>query len=166
MPGPVHIEVIDRPAADVDDVGPLWRSMVDHHRELAGGDHPVRDAVDSWAICRADYGRWLADGSGVLLVAKDGGTAVGYAFLRLLPSGQTFDFGDVRGEVDALAVAPAARGSGVGTALLERARAELRERGCRYWTIGVMEANLGAAALYERMGFRPWLRELAAPLDR
>ena len=159
---PVEIAVGD----DVDDVGPLWRAMVGHHRELAGDDLPVREPGESWAICRADYQRWLADGSGLLLLAREGTATVGYAFLRLLPSGQTFDFGERRGEVDALAVVPEARGSGVGTALLERAREELRRRGCRYWTIGVMEANAGAAALYERVGFRPWLRELAAPLDR
>jgi ribosomal protein S18 acetylase RimI-like enzyme len=125
----------------------------------------VRPPAQSWEICRADYARALADRSGLLLVARKGERAVGYAFLLLVPSGQMFDFGAHRGEVDALAVAPEARGSGVGTALLERARAELRARGCRYWTIGVMEANGGAAALYERVGFRPWLRELAAPLD-
>jgi GNAT superfamily N-acetyltransferase len=153
-------------SAEVDAVGPLWTAMVDHHRRLAGTDLPVRPPADSWEICRADYARALADGSGLLLLAREGGRAVGYAFLLLVPSGQMFDFGELRGEVDALAVAPDVRGAGVGTALLERARQELWDRGCRYWSIGVLEANAGAAALYERVGFRPWLRELAAPLDR
>jgi GNAT superfamily N-acetyltransferase len=62
-------------------------------------------------------------------------------------------------------VAADARGAGVGTALLEAARAEARRLGCTYWSVSVMEANSGAVQVYERAGFRPWLRELAAPLD-
>ena len=61
-------------------------------------------------------------------------------------------------------VAPAARGARIGTALLRAAQDEPRRLGCTYWSVSVMEANDGAVQLYERAGFRPWLRELAAPL--
>jgi GNAT superfamily N-acetyltransferase len=116
---------------------------------------------------RREYAGWLADGTGLLLTARSGtGEAPGgYAFLRTVASGPTFDFGAPRGEVESLVVAAAERGTGIGTALLTAARQELRRLGCTYWSVSVMEANSAAVRVYERAGFRPWLRELAAPLD-
>jgi ribosomal protein S18 acetylase RimI-like enzyme len=149
---------------DLEPLAPLWRAMVEHHRQVAGGELPVRDAHEAWSMRRAEYLRWLQDGSGALLVAHGADGPGGYAFLRTVPSGPTFDLGAPRGEVESLVVAPSARGAGIGTALLRAARDELRRLGCEYWSVSVMEANEGAVRLYERAGFRPWLRELAAPL--
>ena len=157
-----------RPVPGTDDdlalIAPLWRAMVEHHRGVAGDDLPVRDADDAWAMRRQEYRTWLDDGSGTLLVAGSE-QPDGYAFCRLVRSGPTFDFGQARGEVESLVVAPHARGGGVGTALLEACRRHLRSRGCTHWTVSVMAANDGAVQLYQRVGFRPWLLELAAPLD-
>lgn len=148
-------------------IAPLWRAMVEHHRQVAADELPIRDADDAWTMRRREYRTWLDDGSGALLVAGADGAdrPDGYAFCRLLRSGPTFDFGRVRGEVESLVVAPDARGGGVGTALLEECRRHLRSRGCTHWTVSVMAANAGAVQLYRRAGFRPWLLELAAPLD-
>lgn len=52
--------------------------------------------------------------------------------------------------VDGLYVAPEAQGTGIGTALLERAKAE-RPEGLRLW---VFASNVPAEAFYERRGFR------------
>jgi len=54
---------------------------------------------------------------------------------------------------------------GVGSALLEGCRAELRRRGVGYWSIGVVEANTRAIELYERLGFQPFVRSMLAPID-
>lgn len=110
--------------------------------------------AQAWAL---QYCKWLEEASGLLFVAPVGehDEPVGYTFCRLLASGPTFDLGPVRGEIDSLAVAEAARGGGVGTALLCGCRAELRRRGVSYWSIGVVEANSDAVELYERLGFRP-----------
>ena len=144
---------------------PLWTAMVEHHRAVADGSVPVRRSGEAWELRRHEYVRWLDDGTGTLLLAHDADDSlVGYAFLRTLGSGPTFDFGEVRGEVESLAVAPGARGRGVGSALIEASRDHLRRAGCRYWTVSVMEANASAVRLYERAGFGPWLRYLAAPL--
>lgn len=162
----IEISVATGPDADLDQLAPLWTAMVDHHRQVAGRDLPVRQSDEAWAMRRQEYLYWLNDGSGLLLTGHTGsGTAGGYAFLRTIASGPTFDFGARRGEVESLVVAPAARGMGIGTALLQASRGELRRLGCAYWSVSVMEANQGAVHLYERAGFRPWLRELAAPLD-
>ena len=50
-------------------------------------------------------------------------------------------------------VAPEARGSGVGRALVEAAFERARERGCLRIELDVNEANLAAVALYESLGF-------------
>ncbi len=140
---------------------------MDHHRHLDGHDLPIRGADEAWTMRHREYLTWLEDGSGLLLVARSGATSLpcGYVFLRTISSGPTFEFGGLRGEVESLVVALEARGAGIGTALLQASREELRRLGCTYWSVSVMEANQGAIQVYERAGFRPWLRELAAPLD-
>jgi GNAT superfamily N-acetyltransferase len=54
-----------------------------------------------------------------------------------------------------LYVTEAARGRGVGAALVEAALDRARERGCRRVELDTSEANEDALRLYERMGFSP-----------
>lgn len=56
--------------------------------------------------------------------------------------------------VDQLAVAPEARGRGVGTKLLEASEAKGRAMGMPKMALSVISANEGAIRLYERMGYR------------
>ena len=65
-----------------------------------------------------------------------------------------------RGELESLVVADHARGSGIGTQLIETARELLHARRVQYWSVAVVEANEGAVRLYERSGFRPYYRQL------
>lgn len=53
-------------------------------------------------------------------------------------------------------VREAARGAGLGSALIEAAIERARERGCRRVELDVNSANHGARALYERFGFTAW----------
>jgi ribosomal protein S18 acetylase RimI-like enzyme len=55
--------------------------------------------------------------------------------------------------LDGLCVSPAARGQGVGTALLEAIAAEGRARGFATLRLDVVDSNPRARALYERLGF-------------
>jgi GNAT superfamily N-acetyltransferase len=52
-----------------------------------------------------------------------------------------------------LFVEEAARGSGLGAALVETVLARARERGCRRVELDTNEANAAALALYHRFGF-------------
>ena len=56
--------------------------------------------------------------------------------------------------VDSLAVDPAYRGRGVGTALLEKAEERTKSMGKRTMSLGVVGENTGAIRLYERLGYR------------
>jgi GNAT superfamily N-acetyltransferase len=55
-----------------------------------------------------------------------------------------------------LFVEEAARGSGLGRALVEAAIGRGRERGCARVELDVNEANPAALALYESLGFESW----------
>jgi ribosomal protein S18 acetylase RimI-like enzyme len=163
----VDIEVRPGLAADVASLEPLWEAMVEHHRAVLAEPWPVRKAQEAWELRRVQYLNWLAEGRGFLLLAQAPGSAetIGYCFCELAEVGPTFDLGERIGDVGSLAVAPKARGAGVGTALLRACRAELTRRGIAYWSIGVIEGNEKARSLYERVGFRPWLRSLLSPVD-
>lgn len=169
-------------AEDLDLVESLWRAMVVHHRSVVGGRLPMREPAEAWERRRKVYANWLADSDGFLLLAEPGagpeagsigggevltapGGPLGYAFCRVVPSEASFDFGIGRGEIESLSVAPAARGRGVGTALLHAAKDAFRDRGCTYWGLAAIEQNAAAIALYERIGFRTWVREMIAPID-
>ena len=51
-------------------------------------------------------------------------------------------------------VSPAARGQGVGTALVEDAKAWMRQRGLTVLQLRVVEANASAIAMYKRAGLQ------------
>jgi len=69
---------------------------------------------------------------------------VGFSTFRALPLLNIHD----------LAVLPAARGRGIGRALLGAAEAHARASGCCKLTLEVQEDNTPARALYARSGFR------------
>jgi ribosomal protein S18 acetylase RimI-like enzyme len=165
---PIKCRIRRGEVSDVAGLQPLWISMVDHHRAVAGEEWPVRGSMDAWAIRRQEYLSWLADGTGTLLVATLGRSAemVGYAMLCVHPPGATWDLGAEIGEVESLAVAEAARGAGVGSGLLDACRSELVSRKIAYWSVAVVEANAAAVRLYEREGFRPYYRLMLGRLER
>ncbi|MEN9011605.1 MAG: GNAT family N-acetyltransferase [Yoonia sp.] len=55
--------------------------------------------------------------------------------------------------MDGIFVAPAARGRGIGTALLDAIMAEAKTRGYAEVRLDVIDSNPRARALYERVGF-------------
>jgi ribosomal protein S18 acetylase RimI-like enzyme len=161
-------DVVVADATRLDDVGPLFRGMVEHHRLVAGEDWPVREAGAAWDRRRRQYADWLSGDRAWLLLAVSQAApqepAAGYAMVRLTEPGPSWDLGEVAGELESLAVADYARGAGIGTRLMDAARDLLRAQGARYWSVGVVEANTGAVRLYERSGFRPYYRELLGRL--
>jgi ribosomal protein S18 acetylase RimI-like enzyme len=163
-----HCVVRELTVDEVDRVAPLFKDLVVFHREVVEGAWPVRSEEAAWAHRRAEYLEWLGEGSARMLVAvpagDEGAPPLGYAVLSLKPSMASWDVGDRVGEMETLAVAAGARGEGIGTLLMEACEERLRAEGVAYWTVGVVEANEGATRLYERAGFRPYYRNLMAPL--
>ena len=159
-----NYHVIEADAGRLDEVGPLFKEMVEHHRVVTGQQWPVRDKEQAWQRRRRQYAAWLAGGGAWLLLAVDAASArraaAGYAMVRLTEPGPTWDLGTSLGELESLAVAEQARGRGVGTKLMDASRDLLRAQGAGYWTVGVVEVNTDAVRLYERAGFQPFYRQL------
>ena len=98
--------------------------------------------------------RVLADGFGpgaafTPLVAERDGAVLGYVFIAL---GYSTDFAGRAMWLHDIFVAPAARGQGVGHALMSAAAAESVRAGCLSLEWGVHKANTGALAFYRRIG--------------
>ena len=66
--------------------------------------------------------------------------------------------------IDALVVAPDARGIGVGTELIKAARTEAARRGLKGLSLDVVDTNPRARALYERAGFSAVRTSSVGPL--
>jgi ribosomal protein S18 acetylase RimI-like enzyme len=169
MSAVAEFEITALTLAEVDRVEPLWKAMVAHHREVLDGAWPIRDEQGAWERRRAEYVDWLSSGEGTMLAAVPAGDPdgppLGYAVLLPSPVGPTWDLGERVGEIESLSVAPEARGGGVGSALIEAGREHFRQRGFSFWSVAVVEANRGAAELYERAGFGPYYRQLLGRLD-
>src|SRR3954454_23546927 len=160
----MEIEYLDPDA--VDELEPLWSCMRERHGEIGPAwIGPTRERAESWARRRADYARWLGEDA-LALVARDGGRAVGYAFVTLGESDSSTWLLEGRpAELESLAVLPEARGAGVGAALLAAVRERLRPLGVRRIDLTVVEGNGGARRFSELEGSRPSRPSLSTRLE-
>ena len=119
---------------------------------------------ESWLVRSAMYASVLTRPRSVLLVAKERAALVGYAIGFVLSADEKAwlddtwtNTGDV-GEVESLGVVPSRRGAGIGSQLLYRLEAELRDLGAKDLVLGVLPGNEEAIRLYARFGYRPtWM---------
>jgi ribosomal-protein-alanine N-acetyltransferase len=111
-------------------------AVVPLERELFGAT--AWSAEVFWAELAQTRTRWY------VVDEDDDGTLLGYA--GLLHTGS-------EGDVQTIAVAPAAQGRGVGRRLLTALLAEAARRGCTSVMLEVRADNAAAVALYERFGF-------------
>jgi GNAT superfamily N-acetyltransferase len=116
--------------------------------------------------CLADDQEKLRAGGGLQLVAVQGDAVAGYMCCAVT-LGQPYIREDVRTYVyvHTLVVSEAARGAGVGAALMGEAESFARGQGVRSIAVGHLAGNLGAGRLYERLGFQPHAVERVKWLD-
>ncbi|HWK52731.1 MAG TPA: N-acetyltransferase [Hyphomicrobiales bacterium] len=100
-------------------------------------------------LSRARFRHWIEADNGLLLVAVEpgrGGELLGYALSLWRRQGRS-------ARLYSIAIAPEARGRGLGRQLLEAAVRRLRRLGRERYTLEVARRNKVAIALYEGMGF-------------
>ena len=154
------MDIVEAGPERLDELVPLWNALHSHHGSLPGDIAPMRPLADSWRRRRAQYEGWLAGPGAVLLLAEQDSRAVGYAMVVVGHGPSTWDAGERTAELETLAVLPAARGAGVGRALMEAAFAAAKARGADSMAVGVAHTNEGAIRFYEREGFRPFYVQL------
>jgi ribosomal protein S18 acetylase RimI-like enzyme len=154
------MRIVHGDVSRLDDVGPLFQAMHEHHR--AGWPRAARlvgfrSGEEAWERRRRHYVSLLESGRGTLLLAEDGGRVVGYAMVSVIGPQATLATGDRMAELETLSVGVGERGRGVGGALMDAAYAVMREQGIEEVMLYVMDGNDGAARFYERLGFEPYL---------
>jgi len=151
VPTGITIETLD--PADIDEIAPLWKALLDHVAALPDALVPVRPSDESWELERKEMLKALA-GAAFALVARRGGQAVGYLFVRIQGPDPVWYTGETHAELAHLSVAEGERGNGVGGALMDAMDAELERRGVVDVEIGVDTGNDMAVRLYEGRGYR------------
>jgi ribosomal-protein-alanine N-acetyltransferase len=106
-------------------------------------DHASFDPV--WAYDRTILERFVDRGRVLLASRGPGGPALGYV---------AFSFAEGEGMIGRLAVDPAARGEGIGSALVERALRGIGLAGGSYATLTTQADNVAAQSLYAGLGFK------------
>lgn len=104
-----------------------------------------------------------ADPNNELIVADRDGAVVGVLQLTFVPS-LTWQ-GRWRAMVEGVRVSAAARGGGVGQAMVEEAIRRARERGCHQLQLTTHKSRLDAHRFYERLGFRATHEGMKLTLD-
>jgi ribosomal protein S18 acetylase RimI-like enzyme len=149
-----------RDISDVHELGtlrPLWLDLHHHHRVVGPCQLLVDDDAASWERRRAVYEEWMRAGGAIVLIADlPPGETVGYLVARVCEGpDDTFAVADRYAELYSLCVAPARRGQGIGTALLDALDARLDALGVRDLTVAVMVGNDDALRLYRARGLTP-----------
>jgi ribosomal protein S18 acetylase RimI-like enzyme len=111
----------------------------------------------------AEHRRWLADVPGcaaspktTTFVAEEGDALLGHVIVCRIGSPLAHLAGDGDAEVRLLATAPAARGRGIGEALVGACLDHARRSGCRRVVLSTQMTMEAAQRLYARLGFRRW----------
>lgn len=143
---------------DLETITDLWVQLAaDQHRH---GSHVLAD--ENRETMQATLGAHLVDDG--LLVARLEGGIVGFASFSVERGALELD--RTRGLLSNLYVVPACRGSGVGTALLERVEAELADRSVTVLMLEAMADNDEARRFYRQAGYDPFRVGFERDLER
>ncbi|MEO5493824.1 MAG: GNAT family N-acetyltransferase [Sphingomonas sp.] len=93
-----------------------------------------------------------ADPNQRLIVAEIDGSIVGTMQLSFLPG--LLNRGAWRGQIEAVRIAPDQRGKGLGTAMIDWAVEQCRERGCFMAQLTSNNDRVAAHRFYERLGWQ------------
>lgn len=106
-----------------------------------------RASFDSDRISRRSFRRFLEAPRDRLLIAEHEGVLAGYVLVLMHKATRL-------ARIYSIAVAPAARGQGLGEKLIREAEAVAAEAGRIVMRLEVRTDNLGAIELYRRLGYR------------
>jgi GNAT superfamily N-acetyltransferase len=118
--------------------------------QLGAARDGMRDNSDLAAYSAA-FQAIDADPAHILVAAESAGEIVGTLQLSFLPG--LARRGALRAQIEAVRVAEAARGGGLGAAMMSWAIDEARRRGCVLVQLTTDKSRTGAHRFYQRLGF-------------
>ena len=121
-----------------------------------------REAPDELGPYREAFESIDADPSEFLAVAERDGQIVGTLQLSVIPG--LSRQGTLRGQIEAVRVSSAARGSGLGERLMRWAIDQARDRGCTLVQLTSDKRRPDAHRFYDRLGFQPTHEGYKLPL--
>ena len=124
----IHIRQLAWEEADIDQILEIERSSFNHY--------------DAYSL--ADFERWYHYNPDLCIVAEVNGRIAGYVISRILPG---------IGDLASLAINPAYRRRGIGTALLDEIERRVKEYGVNEINLEVRKTNLTGLAFWQNMGF-------------
>jgi ribosomal-protein-alanine N-acetyltransferase len=128
---PIHIRPLAWEEADIEQILEIERSSFNHY--------------DAYSV--ADFERWFHYNPDLCIVAEVNGRIAGYVILRILPG---------IGDLASLAINPAYRRRGIGTALLNAIERRVKEYGVNEINLEIRKTNLTGLAFWQNMGFVPF----------
>lgn len=114
------------------------------------------------AKIRADVGKDIEKaekGDRIVYGIESDGKIVGTVQLVFKDEKEFYAEGKVRAHLHHARVVEELRGKGIGAKLMREAENEARKRGFKEITLGVDEDNQQAIKLYERLGYKEFIRE-------
>jgi ribosomal protein S18 acetylase RimI-like enzyme len=160
----MQVELVIRRAtgADFDQVSRVFSEENRFHADLLPEMLQVADPV----MTREWFDAVLAGSEQALFVAEGSGEVVGVLLLRVVASPEDPIFRRRRCVyVDEIAVTRSYQGQGIGRRLMERAGQWAVEQGVNEVWLDVWEANEGALAFYERLGYKTVRRRMSRVVD-
>ena len=128
MTAAIHVRQLAWEEADIDQILEIERSSFNHY--------------DAYSL--ADFERWYHYNPDLCIVAEVNGRIAGYVISRILPG---------IGDLASLAINPAYRRRGIGTALLDEIERRVKEYGVNEINLEVRKTNLTGLAFWQNMGF-------------
>ena len=111
-----------------------------------------RESPDDLAPYEAAFAQIDGDRQHLLVVAERAGAVIGTAQLTFLPG--LSRRAATRAQIEAVRIGGAARGTGLGTTLIEWCVERARARGCAMVQLTSDTSRTDAHRFYERLGFR------------
>lgn len=148
------LKIVINPYADVFHARAIVEILDSYARDPMGGGEPLGPRTRQNLIAELRRRPWI-----VTLLAVQEGRPVG--LLIAIEGFSTFAAKPLLNIHD-VAVLPDFRGQGIGAALFAEAERVARKRDCCKLTLEVLEGNSGAKALYERLGYSPYMLDPTA----
>lgn len=127
----IHIRQLAWEKADIDQILEIERNSFNQY--------------DAYSL--ADFERWYHYNPDLCIVAEVDGHIAGYVISRILPG---------ICDLASLAISPAYRRCGIGTALLDATERCVKEYGVNEINLEVRKTNLVGLAFWQSMGFVPF----------